>query len=117
MEGEREALERTVRRKWKDAAPRLVYADWLDERGETDAASAMRHKRGEQWVGTYVKCRGVIRGFRMPLARYVEMRYLCRLWLEGTGPFPTRAGKAIALEVEYMTIHGTPVKKRKSRAK
>jgi uncharacterized protein (TIGR02996 family) len=39
---ERESFVRAVAEKWWDPLPRLVFADWLDERGDPDRAEFIR---------------------------------------------------------------------------
>jgi uncharacterized protein (TIGR02996 family) len=44
---------------WDDERPRLIYADWLDERGEHEEADRQRqHVRSERWLRTFAGKRG-----------------------------------------------------------
>lgn len=45
MQSDREAFERAVMDAPNDAAPRLVFADWLDEHGDAKYAAALRMER------------------------------------------------------------------------
>jgi uncharacterized protein (TIGR02996 family) len=41
---------------WDDEAPRLVYADWLDERGEHEEADRQRqHVGSERWLRAFAR--------------------------------------------------------------
>lgn len=41
---------------WDDQAPRAVFADWLDERGEHEEADRQRkHVAAERWLRTFAK--------------------------------------------------------------
>ena len=52
-EPEHLAFERAILAAPNDDAPRLVYADWLDERGDPEFAEALRLKGAAYWVHLY----------------------------------------------------------------
>src|SRR5262245_10302006 len=50
MIDDRAALLRAVTDSPDDPTPRLIFADWLEEHGESDAAAILRGERGAQAV-------------------------------------------------------------------
>src|SRR5947209_17585824 len=67
MIDDRPALLRAVTANPDDEAPRLVFADWLEEHGEPDAAAALRGKRGAQAVRLAVELPRLLSTVALPL--------------------------------------------------
>ena len=72
MEAEREAFLAAVRDNWNDYALRKIYADWLDERGESEEATRQR-----RWPEIVAESRKWLEDLaaRMGGDRYGDMTY------------------------------------------
>jgi len=109
---DREALYRAIMDAPDDDAPRLVYADWLEEHG--------RPKRAE-FIRLQCELSSIIMGTQAAFARYVAIQKRCWAlfnanqgrWLREIGPMPAsiwyRRGMAakVVSSVEYFVAHGS----------
>jgi uncharacterized protein (TIGR02996 family) len=110
---EREALYRAIMESPEDDAPRLVYADWLEEHGEP--------KRAE-FIRLQCELSSIIMGTQAAFARYAAIQKRCWAlfranqlrWSREFGPMPTlniwyRRGMAakVVCSVEYFLAHGS----------
>jgi uncharacterized protein (TIGR02996 family) len=107
-----EALYRAILESPEDDAPRLLYADWLDEHGDV--------KRAE-FIRLQCELSSLIMGSQEAFARYGAIQKQCwdlfnahhKQWIQDLGPLPSpniwyRRGLAakVVCSVAYFVVHG-----------
>jgi uncharacterized protein (TIGR02996 family) len=88
-----------------DEAVRLVYADWLEEQGDTDGAAFMRRRDGEYWLKYLSVLDLQARGWTRGMIRRFLGRADCTF---PVNHFRNFRGKDLWLRLRVLAAEATP---------